>query len=167
MREASRDGRRGYGGGAPCRAGGAAGRASRSPVLPPRLLPRRLRRPLLPLLPSATHGLRPPCPRPALSGCASPWTLCGACSRRPRWARTRTPPRRPARPRTGTRRPPPRCARSFACLRVIRRRYQRRARRGVGIELGLHVLVRRGPRSLHAQLLEQEGAEPSPAALAH
>src|SRR6266540_2877566 len=141
------------GGGGRPRAAGAAARASRSPAPQPLPLLRTPRPPLR--LPSGVRALRPPCPQPAPSDCADLSSLCGASSPRLRSARTRTPQPRRARCRTGTRRTL-HSARSFACLRVVRRRYQRRPRRGVGIDLRFHVFVRGCPRAFHAQLLEQK-----------
>src|SRR5882762_48895 len=141
----------GHGGGGRRRAGGATAHASRAPALP--LHPRF--RPPLPPPPARGRAPHRPCPRRAPSDCADPWSLCGVCSPRLRSVRTRIPPLRRARSRTGTRQTH-HSARSFTRLRVIWRRHQRRPRRGVGIELRLDVLVRRRPRALHAQLLEQE-----------
>src|SRR3954468_13273408 len=141
------------------RAGAAAARPCQAPALPPparlpRLQPRRRPPP-----PATVPAPRPPFPRPAPSDCAGPSSFCAASSRPARWARTRIPPPRRARCRRGRTqsRPPHRYGRSFARLRVVRRRHQRRTGRRVGREFRFHVAVGQRARSLDAQLLEQEG----------
>src|SRR6266576_2837390 len=154
MRAAVRSAGHARGGGARHRAGGAAARASRSPARRPR--PRRRPARRLPLrLPSGGPAPRPLYLRPALSGCAGPWSPSAGCFRRLRWVRTGS--RRPRRARSRTERPRNHHhARSFAGLRVIGSGHERRPWRRMGIELGFDILVGHRPRALHAQLLEQE-----------